>query len=167
MSKTYLKGRQLPNIVTTLRLVTIPLFVNFFLKGRDTAAFGILAFAYITDFLDGFLARRLKAETLAGRYFDDLTDLFLNASVVLALAYTGVYHWLTVFGLGACSVVLFLDVRIAGDGERHHWKILGGALIGANLAVLLFPFFAVNYLLGGLALVLTAVAVINMVRLKT
>ena len=79
--------RQLPNALTTLRLLAVPLFAVLVLAadGRESpAAAVVFAFAAVTDFLDGELSRRLHAQSRYGRVLDPIADrLLIDVAVVL------------------------------------------------------------------------------------
>jgi len=77
----------LPNILTLLRIIMIPvLVVVFYLPGRwmpllCATIFGIAA---VTDWLDGFLARRLKQQSVFGAFLDPVADkLMVTVALVL------------------------------------------------------------------------------------
>ncbi|CAL7961862.1 CDP-diacylglycerol--glycerol-3-phosphate 3-phosphatidyltransferase [Alphaproteobacteria bacterium] len=81
-----LKG--IPNLLTVLRIVLIPILVMSFLlreKSPYYVAAGIFIFASITDYLDGQLARIYKAQTNLGRVLDPIADKMLVASTLLML----------------------------------------------------------------------------------
>ncbi|MFL5405072.1 MAG: CDP-alcohol phosphatidyltransferase family protein, partial [Myxococcales bacterium] len=59
-----------PNLLTGLRLLAVPVFVWFFLQGHHRAALAVFVGALITDWLDGVLARALKQFTQLGALLD-------------------------------------------------------------------------------------------------
>jgi len=77
-----------PNILTLLRIVLIPvLVVVFYLPGRwipllCTALFGLAA---VTDWLDGYLARRLKQQSVFGAFLDPVADKLMVAVALVLL----------------------------------------------------------------------------------
>jgi CDP-diacylglycerol--glycerol-3-phosphate 3-phosphatidyltransferase len=74
--------RSPPNVLTGMRLVAIPLLWVLAFMGR-TRALGIgIGLAFVTDMLDGWLARKLHAETEIGSRTDSLADHMLAASTV-------------------------------------------------------------------------------------
>ncbi len=84
--------KMLPNLLTLLRILLIPFFVAaFYLPSpwNVWAPFGLFAFASLTDFFDGWLARRLQAFTKLGACFDSIADKLL---VVAALVMLVVQH---------------------------------------------------------------------------
>ena len=78
---------QVPNALTVLRLVLIPVFAVLVLlaeEGRSWPAAVVFAAAGITDQLDGWLARRWRVQSQFGKLADPLADrLMIDAAVVL------------------------------------------------------------------------------------
>jgi CDP-diacylglycerol--glycerol-3-phosphate 3-phosphatidyltransferase len=81
---------QLPNALTVLRLVLVPVFVVLMLQADDGYSWtaGILfALAAITDQIDGWLARRWHVESEFGKVADPLADrLMIDAAIILLWA---------------------------------------------------------------------------------
>ncbi len=78
-----------PNAVTGLRIVMMPVLVGaFFIEGQSGLwlAFAVFAAASLSDFLDGWLARRLDQHSLLGRILDPIADKLLVASALVMLA---------------------------------------------------------------------------------
>ncbi len=78
----------LPNILSLLRLIAVPLMVVAYLlpvKWSGLLAAAIFALASFTDFLDGYLARRLGQETLLGAFLDPVADKVLTATALVML----------------------------------------------------------------------------------
>jgi CDP-diacylglycerol--glycerol-3-phosphate 3-phosphatidyltransferase len=79
---------QLPNALTVLRLLLVPVYVALMLtvadEGYSWAAAIVFAVAGITDQIDGWLARRWHVESAFGRVADPLADrLMIDAAVVM------------------------------------------------------------------------------------
>jgi CDP-diacylglycerol--glycerol-3-phosphate 3-phosphatidyltransferase len=78
----------LPNILTLLRIILIPvLVIVFYLPGRwmpllCAAVFGLAA---VTDWLDGYLARRLKQQSVFGAFLDPVADKLMVAVALVLL----------------------------------------------------------------------------------
>ena len=64
----------IPNVLTILRIILIPVFVVLFFKGQKMAALAVFCAASLTDMLDGYLARKLNQITDFGKLFDPLAD---------------------------------------------------------------------------------------------
>jgi len=81
-----------PNAVTGLRIVMVPVLVGaFFIEGATGLwlAFAVFAAASLSDFLDGWLARRLDQHSLLGRILDPIADKLLVAAALVMLAVDG------------------------------------------------------------------------------
>ena len=84
----------LPNKLTTFRVVLIPFFVFFLLTDLvgnwgKWIALGIFIVASLTDFLDGYLARKLNLVTNFGKFMDPLADKLLVCSAMICLIEKG------------------------------------------------------------------------------
>lgn len=107
-----------PNFLTVLRLVAAPCVALAFLVAErpmaDWIAFWIFAIASITDFFDGYLARRYKQESAVGKMLDPIAD---KAMVVIALAVlmslNGLAAWLVI----PTVVILLREVLVSGLRE--------------------------------------------------
>lgn len=78
-----------PNLLTLSRIGAIPLVVaTFYLEGHvwHWVALGLFAIAGITDFFDGWLARRTNQISSFGRFLDPIADKLLVAAILLMLA---------------------------------------------------------------------------------
>ena len=84
--------KQLPNWLTFLRLILIPVFVVVLIEPTRNSlnvAAVIFVLAAITDYADGWLARRYKAVTDFGKLFDPLADkILVMAALVISFART-------------------------------------------------------------------------------
>ncbi len=78
----------LPTILTLSRIVIIPLFV-FAVKNEPFLGVAIFVLASLTDFLDGYLARRSGKITEFGIIFDPIADKFLIISALIVLVDMG------------------------------------------------------------------------------
>ena len=100
----------IPNALTMLRLVLIPVFVIvFFNTPRDqdkVAAFIIFAVASITDMFDGMLARKLNQITDFGKLFDPLADKVMVVTAMVCQAIIGVFPWVAIIIVAAKELVM-------------------------------------------------------------
>jgi CDP-diacylglycerol--glycerol-3-phosphate 3-phosphatidyltransferase len=80
----------LPNILTMVRILVIPIFVLIFylpVSWGHPAAATIFALACVTDWLDGYLARSLKQATKFGAFLDPVADkLMVSIALVMIVA---------------------------------------------------------------------------------
>lgn len=104
----------IPNLITLARLLSVPLAVWLIINGFLGAAFWLFILAGISDAVDGYLAKRLNAETVVGRYLDPLADKALLVSVFIALGSSGYLpSWLVI-------MVVFRDVLIVSGALLYH-----------------------------------------------
>lgn len=97
---THLDGTPLtrvgiPNLLTLFRLTSLPLIALVFLLARSNPALSMplvvfVSLAFLTDLLDGFLARRFGMGTQLGKILDSSTDYVILVSLTVVLGVTGV-----------------------------------------------------------------------------
>ena len=84
----------IPNLLSALRLLGVPLFLWLVLgPEEDGWALAVLFIAGATDFLDGWLARKLNQMSLLGQILDPVADRLYILAVVLGLALRDVIPW--------------------------------------------------------------------------
>lgn len=75
-----------PNALSVVRILLVPVFLVLYLNGLDWWAFGVLVASGLTDALDGFIARRFHQITDCGKLLDPISDKLTQVAVVVALA---------------------------------------------------------------------------------
>ena len=102
----------IPNVLTMLRIVLIPVFVAvFFSTPREQdriAALVIFAVASITDMFDGMLARKLNQITDFGKLFDPLADKVMVITALICQAVYGVFPWIAIIIVAAKELIMLL-----------------------------------------------------------
>lgn len=78
--------RQIPNILSVIRLLMIPAVVYFFFSGDRVMACVFFALANITDIADGIIARHYGFVTELGKILDPLADKLLQVTTAVCLA---------------------------------------------------------------------------------
>jgi CDP-diacylglycerol--glycerol-3-phosphate 3-phosphatidyltransferase len=87
----------LPNRLSIIRILFIPIIILCMEKGFPLSAFLLFLIAGITDGLDGFMARRLSMTTRLGLYLDPIADKLLVSSVLITLTYENLVPlWMTI-----------------------------------------------------------------------
>ena len=91
----FLNGEVLniPNLLSFLRITLVPVFLWLLLEELFLAAIVVLAVAGLTDFLDGYLARKLNQTTKLGKMLDPVADRLYIFATLLALSATGYVPW--------------------------------------------------------------------------
>ncbi|RZT92555.1 CDP-diacylglycerol--glycerol-3-phosphate 3-phosphatidyltransferase [Rivibacter subsaxonicus] len=117
----------LPNLLTWARIVAIPLIVGVFYLPIEPALQNLLATVLfivvaMTDWADGYLARRLKQTSSFGAFLDPVADKFLVCAALLVLVHLGRLHAL---------IALVIIGREIAISSLREWM----AQIGASSSV--------------------------------
>ncbi len=113
-----------PNVLTLLRIGIIPiLIIVFYLPFNWAHYFAALLFALacITDWLDGFLARKLEQQSSFGAFFDPVADKLLVSASLLLLVGSSDLHYITLPAIvivGREIVISALREWMAELGQR-------------------------------------------------
>ncbi|WP_373505574.1 CDP-diacylglycerol--glycerol-3-phosphate 3-phosphatidyltransferase [Aestuariivirga sp.] len=113
----YSKVWNLPNILTYGRITAVPIVAGLLLMGGNNArwtALAIYVVAAITDFFDGYLARKWQQQSSLGRMLDPIADKVLVAVVLLVLCADGV---LLGGHIWAAIIILSREVLVSGLRE--------------------------------------------------
>jgi len=98
----------IPNLITLLRLILVPVIVIFLIQGSYLKAFVIFVIAALTDAFDGFLARVLHQQSVLGAYLDPIADKALLASSFVTLSILHIIpSWLAVIVISRDFIILF------------------------------------------------------------
>ncbi|RMG71626.1 MAG: CDP-diacylglycerol--glycerol-3-phosphate 3-phosphatidyltransferase [Nitrospirae bacterium] len=133
----------IPNILTILRIVLIPVFIISLLYERYHIALFVFVVAAVTDLLDGLIARASGQTTELGSFLDPLADKFLLvSSFVLFTIHQLVPIWLTVTIISRDVIVVtgwVVLFFITGEGkvEPSIWGKISNALQLILLAYIL------------------------------
>ena len=87
----------LPNLISLLRLVLVPIVISMIVTDRWIGAFLIFVAAGISDGVDGWLANRFNLRTELGAYLDPLADKALIVSIYVTMGIAGaIPRWLVI-----------------------------------------------------------------------
>lgn len=162
--------RHIPNILSCIRLLMIGIFIYFFVKLQYLASLIVFIIAFLTDVLDGYLARRNNWVSDIGKVLDPLADKLM---LITALTCCYLKGWLPLWILAVAvikelimiiaGIVLFKkDVVVYSD-----WfgKIAAGCFnVGVALTLLkvFFPAIGmVNILILAVAILLALIAMLH------
>ncbi|WP_150306489.1 CDP-alcohol phosphatidyltransferase family protein [Planctomonas psychrotolerans] len=109
----------IPNVLSFVRLGFVPLVLYLILAERDALALMALMVATLTDFLDGFLARRLNQVTRLGQVLDPAADRLFIFVTLIGLT------WRDVLPLWLAVAIVLRDVVLLGV-----WALLAARLGG-------------------------------------
>jgi cardiolipin synthase len=160
----------LPNFLTLLRIIAIPIFLIFLADGNHAAAFMLFLAAGVTDTVDGAVARLTNSRSDLGAVLDPMADKLLLLSSFIVLGYNGaVASWLVVLvvvrdvivvlGYGAVFIVdhVWMEVAPSRLGKLSTFFQLFTIGFGLmSLARPALPLAIINQIMQGVAAVVTA-----------
>jgi CDP-diacylglycerol--glycerol-3-phosphate 3-phosphatidyltransferase len=173
----------LPNLITLSRIFTIPLLIGIFyfpaeinIQGRNTFATVIFVVASLTDWFDGWLARKLNQTSSFGAFLDPVADKLMVCTVVIILIDLDRVN--VIFGIiivGREIAVSALREWMLQVGSKHRLKVnyLGKLKTVAQMVALpcllfdsvIFNNFIdtreIGFWLFGLAVALTVISLLN------
>lgn len=109
----------IPNFITLIRILLVPLLVIFLLEGERHMAFLVFLAAGFSDALDGFLARLLKQKSALGAFIDPIADKLLLITTYITLAVLGLLpKWLAVLVVSR-DIIILGGLGILMLNDRH------------------------------------------------
>lgn len=110
----------IPNILTLMRIAAIPLMVYLLLTGERESSFwaaALFSAASFTDWLDGFLARRMGIVTVFGKFLDPIADkLVVMAALIMIIPLGRVPAWMVLVILGREIIITGLRGIASSEG---------------------------------------------------
>lgn len=117
----------MPNVLSLLRLVLVPVFGWLILSGHDVWALTVLAVSGVSDYLDGMLARRWRQVSRIGELLDPTADRLYIVSALIGLSLRDVIPWWLVVVLVGRDLLLSLTVPVLA---RHGYGPLPVHFLG-------------------------------------
>lgn len=133
----------IPNAISALRIVLIVVFAVLLATHHDIWAIAVLSIAGISDFLDGYLARRWNQVTKLGRVLDPAADRILVVAVILGLAWRDIVPWWLVALLLSRDVVVGIALAV---GKRRGVHTPQVTFVGKLATLLLYFILPIAYL---------------------
>lgn len=107
----------IPNLLSMLRLLLVPVFLILIIRGEYVAALIVLVVSSFTDLLDGYLARRLNQVTRLGQLLDPAADrLYIFAALIGLAAREFVPWWIVAVIVGRDVLLVVLHIVLANFG---------------------------------------------------
>jgi phosphatidylglycerophosphate synthase len=89
--------QNVPNLISILRIIVLPHLVYAFHHGYTPLVYTLFLFAISTDLIDGYVARKLNAQSKVGAYLDVTVDFVFISGIYLVFISKGLYSpWLLV-----------------------------------------------------------------------
>jgi CDP-diacylglycerol--glycerol-3-phosphate 3-phosphatidyltransferase len=110
----------IPNILTMMRIAAIPLMVYLLLTGERESSFwaaALFSAASFTDWLDGYLARKMGIVTVFGKFLDPIADkLVVMAALIMIIPHGRVPAWMVLVILGREIIITGLRGIASSEG---------------------------------------------------
>ncbi|MBA2703529.1 MAG: CDP-alcohol phosphatidyltransferase family protein [Blastocatellia bacterium] len=155
-----------PNMLTVLRMVLIPVFVTMLFYQRFVVALAVFVCAGLTDGLDGLLARRFNQRSQLGTVLDPIADKLMMVTAFIVLSMRGIFpspvpshlpvpFWVTVAVISRDVFIIVgaaaINIMTGFRGFRPSWlgKVNTTVQIGAIAAIMFaasVPYYTGYYL---------------------
>ncbi|MDT0594264.1 CDP-diacylglycerol--glycerol-3-phosphate 3-phosphatidyltransferase [Glaciecola petra] len=146
----------IPNFITIFRVLLIPIFVTvFFLDWKWAQELGAFLFwlAAITDWFDGYLARKLKQSTAFGAFLDPVADKLIVAAALVMITHIYASVWITIPAI----ILLMREIYISalrewmsqlGEQDLVKVSFIGKAKTMAQMLALIGLLSGLEYFMG-------------------
>ena len=158
----------IPNILTSFRILLVPLLVHQVLIGAMSSAAVILIVSGLTDLLDGFLARRFGWVSRLGKLLDPVADKLTQITVYVLFAITFAAQFWFFFAFLIFRELLMLALGgyllkkgVKLEGSRWFGKVTTALFYASMVSIALFPYLP----LGVIYVLLAAISVFALITL--
>lgn len=152
----------IPNILCYIRFALIPLFVYLYINAESTRdyymAAAVILISGLTDFADGFIARKFNQITEVGKFIDPLADKLTQAALILTLMFK--IKWMEILVvifiikeafMAINGAVLLVKKGVKLDGAMWFGKVSTAVFYAVMFILILLPGLStvwVNILMG-------------------
>lgn len=139
----------IPNIITFIRIVIIPVFVTTMIYRRYDYALFLFIAAAVSDTLDGLFARVTKQKTKIGAFLDPLADkLLLVTSFILFSVYDWIPLWLTIAVISRDMIIIlgWILLYLTSHTTKIEPSLIGKAAIASQLILIAYTLLSINNL---------------------
>lgn len=158
-------GLNLPNSISLVRIAAAPVLVLMLLspgKGMSLAAAAFFALVCLTDWLDGYLARKRGIITSLGKFLDPLADkLLITTAFIMLIPLGRVPAWVVALMIGREMAVTGLRAVAADSGvviaasRLGKWKTMS-QIVALVPLIIHYPYFGLDLHLAGSGLLVIA-----------
>jgi len=143
-----LKVLNIPNSLTILRIVLIPVLITSIIYGQYFYALLLFVTAALTDLLDGLFARLANQKTVLGTFLDPLADKFLLvSSFILFSIYGWIPKWFAVVVISRDLMVVigWFLIYMVTNTSKVEPVLLGKIAIAFQLIILAYVLLNINF----------------------
>jgi cardiolipin synthase len=148
----------IPNLISFARLLGVPLFLYLFLVGRaDVAAIVVLAVGGTSDWVDGYVARRLRQVSRLGALLDPLVDRLYILATLVAFTVREIIPWQFTAALLGRELILAACLAVLRWYGYGPWPVHYVGKTATFLLLAAFPFLLLAATVPAVAAVAQAV----------
>ncbi|MFL2886029.1 MAG: CDP-alcohol phosphatidyltransferase family protein [Candidatus Pelagibacterales bacterium] len=136
---------QVPNILSLVRMLFVPLILWLILSNYFLLSAVVVALVGLTDYLDGYIARRYNHESLVGFYLDSIADKMLIVSIYMILGFK------FLLPLNLIMLIIFREILILGSylfglalSIRHNIRPIFVSKLNTCVQILLIIFVCLS-----------------------
>lgn len=132
--------KQIPNAITSLRVLILPHLVYSFNHQHMIATFALFLFAIGTDLADGYVARKLKMTSKLGGYLDVVFDFTFISGMYLNFIIRGIYSpWILIIIIVVFAQFVVSNLYLKKNVYDPVGKYYGSLLFGWIGLTIFFP----------------------------
>jgi CDP-diacylglycerol--glycerol-3-phosphate 3-phosphatidyltransferase len=105
------KLNDIPNLITFSRLICCPLWLILYYFDYYYCSIILIAYSAISDYFDGFLARKLNSESIFGKTLDPIADKIFNCTILLTFVSDARANFIIV------AIIIIREILISGLRE--------------------------------------------------
>lgn len=142
-----------PNVLTMLRMLLIPVFVVLYANGHDKLALLTFIVASLTDLLDGYLARKNNQITAFGKLMDPLADKLMVCTALVCQGMHNVIPWAAIIIVMVKEALMLVGAYVMLKNDVVVYSnMLGKVAMCFFVAALVLSFFHGEFLALGFPL---------------
>ena len=135
-----------PNVLTMFSIALIPVFVILYVNSMPKAALVVFLAASFTDYLDGYLARKLNQITAFGKLMDPLADKIMVITALLCQTIGGVIPWAAFIIVSLKEILMVLGgMFMLGKDVVVYSNMMGKVAQCFFIAALTLSFFHAEF----------------------
>lgn len=140
-----MKIKYLPNLLSSVRIILVPLFAHLFMSGRIKSAVVVFLASGLTDVLDGFIARKYNCISSLGKFLDPIADKLTQLTSLVCLYTAGLVPlWMPIvyavkeIGTGIGAILVLKNRKV----------IVKSNVFGKLATIFVFAFVCVDIVFG-------------------
>ncbi|MBQ5557475.1 MAG: CDP-alcohol phosphatidyltransferase family protein [Aeriscardovia sp.] len=137
-----------PNVISFLRIVSIPFIAWLIATRRPVAALIVLAVSGASDGLDGYIARRFDQVSVLGQILDPIADRLLIICSALALAIARIVPWWLMIIICCRDLVMGIEILVLAQHDYGPLPVHFVGKVGTFMLMLAIPTLIVSHVVG-------------------